>query len=165
MDKLTSMAAALGEFLKSRGESVAVAESSAGGLVSAALLAVPGASAYYAGGGVIYTRESRRALLGLPDDVVTMRAANEEYALVLARAVREKLNATWGLCETGAAGPTGNSYGDAAGHVCIAVAGPAERAVTLETGDVVREANMWRFASASLELLETVIMESAKNRP
>ncbi len=110
--------------LKEQGCTVAVAESSAGGLVSAALLSVPGASAYFLGGGVIYTREARRALLGVPEDVVTLRAATEDYALIMARAMRERLGATWGLCETGASGPSGNRYGDRAGHACIAVAGP-----------------------------------------
>ncbi len=159
--ELSSMAAGLGALLKETGETVAVAESSAGGLVSAALLAIPGASAYYAGGGVIYTRAARRGLLGLPEDVITMRASTEDYALILARAMRQRLDATWGLCETGATGPTGNRYGDAAGHACIAVAGPVERALTLETGSADREDNMWRFAAASLELLEAAVRDIA----
>lgn len=159
--ELSSMAAALGALLKETGATVAVAESSAGGLVSAALLAIPGASAYYAGGGVIYTRAARRGLLGLPEDVVAMRASTEDYALILARAMRQRLDATWGLCETGATGPTGNRYGDAAGHACIAVAGPLERALTLETGSADRADNMWRFAAASLELLEAAVRDNA----
>ncbi len=159
--ELSSMAAALGALLKETGATVAVAESSAGGLVSAALLAIPGASAYYAGGGVIYTRAARRGLLGLPEGVITMRASTEDYALILARAMRQRLDATWGLCETGATGPTGNRYGDAAGHACIAVAGPVERALTLETGSADRADNMWRFAAASLELLEAAVRDNA----
>lgn len=159
--ELSSMAAALGALLKETGATVAVAESSAGGLVSAALLAIPGASAYYAGGGVIYTRAARRGLLGLPEDVITMRASTEDYALILARAMRQRLDATWGLCETGATGPAGNRYGDAAGHACIAVAGPLERALTLETGSADRADNMWRFAAASLELLEAAVRDNA----
>ena len=55
MDQLMSLAAEVGEALKARGEKVAVAESSSGGLISAALLSVPGASAYYLGGAVVYT--------------------------------------------------------------------------------------------------------------
>jgi PncC family amidohydrolase len=161
MNRLVSMAGGLGVLLKAQGGTLAVAESSAGGLVSAALLSVPGASAYYRGGGVIYTREARRALLGLPEDVVTMRGASEDYALIVARAVRARLGATWGLCETGASGPAGNRYGDAAGHACLAVAGPLERAVTITTGSADREANMWRFAAAALELLEAALCETA----
>ncbi len=161
MDRLVAMAGGLGALLKAQGETLAVAESSAGGLVSAALLSVPGASAYYRGGGVIYTREARHALLGLPEDVVTMRGASEDYALIVARAVRARLDATWGLCETGASGPAGNRYGDAPGHVCLAVAGPLERAITVATGIADREANMWRFAAAALELLEAAVRETA----
>jgi PncC family amidohydrolase len=156
MNELTAMASALGMLLKERKETIAVAESSAGGLISAALLAVPGASAYFLGGGVIYTQAARRALLRVPDASVTgIRSSTEAYALLKARAIRDLLRATWGLAETGASGPTGNRYGDAAGHVCLAVAGPVERALTLETRHADRERNMWTFARAALELLET----------
>ena len=155
MNDLSSMAGAVGALLKARQQTVAVAESSAGGLISAALVAVPGASAYFLGGGVIYTQTARRVLLGVPDDAMAgLRASTEAYARLTARAVRERLGATWGLSETGATGPTGNRYGDAAGHACIAVAGPVERAITLETGHGNREQNMWAFAKAALELLE-----------
>src|SRR5688500_15540945 len=120
MRDLTSMAAAVGELLKERQHTVAVAESAAGGLISAALVAIPGASAYYVGGGVIYTRTSGRGLLRIPDAALTgMRASTEPYALLNARTVREILGTTWGVSETGASGPTGNRYGDAAGHACI----------------------------------------------
>jgi PncC family amidohydrolase len=150
------MASSLGALLRERRETIGVAESSAGGRISAALLAVPGASAYFLGGGVIYTQAARRALLRVPDEAVTgIRASAEAYALLKARAIRELLGATWGLAETGASGPTGNRYGDAAGHACIAVAGPVERTITLETGHGRRETNMWAFAKAALELLET----------
>ena len=159
MDQLTSMGGSVGALLKERRETVAVAESSAGGLISAALLSVPGASSYFVGGGVIYTRDARRGLMGVPEEVATMRASTEEYALITARIVRERLNTTWGLCETGATGPTGNRYGDEAGHVCFAVAGPIEQAATIETGSPDREANMWQFASGALALLEAVLQE------
>jgi PncC family amidohydrolase len=152
---LSDLASALADLLKARRETVAVAESSAGGLISAALLAVPGASAYFLGGSVVYTGKARMALLGLKrEDVAGMRSSSEPYALLLARTVRENLGATWGLAETGAAGPTGNGYGDAAGHSCLAVAGPAEMAFTLETGSGERAANMEAFARAALELLQ-----------
>jgi nicotinamide-nucleotide amidase len=162
MQELTSMAASVAALLKARQHTVAVAESSAGGLISAALVAVPGASAYYRGGGVIYTGAARQALLQVPDDAMTgMRASTEPYALLKARTVRQQLGTTWGLSETGASGPTGNRYGDAAGHACIAVAGPIERVITLETGKGDREANMWTFAKAALDLLEACIRENA----
>ena len=156
MTDLTTLASSLGALLKDKKATIAVAESSAGGLISAALLAVPGASAYFLGGGVIYTQTARRGLLQLPDEAVTgIRSSTEAYALLKARTIRERLGATWGLAETGASGPTGNRYGDAAGHACLAVAGPVERVVTLETGDADRERNMWAFTKAALRLLET----------
>ena len=155
MDQLMSLAAEVGEALKARGEKVAVAESSSGGLISAALLSVPGASAYYLGGAVVYTPKARVMLMDIPREALEgMRSASEPYAMLLARTVRERFGATWGLSETGAAGPTGNGYGDAAGHTCIAVSGPVEMAVTLETGESDRAANMTAFAAAALELLK-----------
>lgn len=158
MESLTSMASAVATLLKAAGQTVAVAESSAGGLISAALVSVPGASAYYLGGGVIYTGSARQGLLRVPDEALAgMRASTEPYALLKARTMRERLGATWGLAETGASGPTGNRYGDAAGHACIAVAGPVERTITVETGAADREANMWTFTQAALDLLDACI--------
>jgi PncC family amidohydrolase len=160
-DSLGALAAPIAARLRERRETVGVAESSAGGLISAALLSIPGASAYFLGGGVIYTRDARRALLGVPDRAVTgIRSASEPYALLKARRIRGLLGATWGLAETGATGPAGNRYGDAAGHACIAVAGPVERVITLETGKADREANMWAFTRAALELLEACVTDA-----
>lgn len=154
MDTLLPVAERVGALLKVRGETVAVAESSSGGLLSAALLAVPGASAYFLGGAVVYTAKARMKLLEIPREAVSaMRSASEPYALLLARTARERFQSTWALSETGAAGPTGNPYGDAAGHSCIALAGPVERVLTLETGQAGRVENMRAFARASLELL------------
>ena len=157
-----SIAAALGALLKERKQTLAVAESSAGGLISAALLAVPGASAYFLGGGVIYTQAARRGLLRVGDEAVKgIRSSSEPYAQLKARTVRELLGATWGLAETGASGPTGNRYGDAAGHACIAVSGPVERVITVETGSADREANMWAFTREALDLLSSCLTEAA----
>jgi nicotinamide-nucleotide amidase len=155
---LLTLAEALAERLKASGQTVAVAESSSGGLISAALLAVPGASAYFLGGGVIYTRKAQVGLMGIKrEDMAGMRSSSEPYALLLARRVRENLGADWGVSETGAAGPTGNGYGDAAGHTCVAVAGPVEMAITLETASPDRAANMEAFAKAALELLSSAM--------
>jgi nicotinamide-nucleotide amidase len=158
MNELDMLTRSLAAILKERKETIAVAESSAGGLISAALLSVPGASAFFLGGGVIYTQAARRALLRLGDDSVKgIRSSSEPYATLKARTIRELMGATWGLAETGATGPTGNRYGDSAGHACIAVAGPVERVITLETGHGDREKNMWAFAKRALELLETTL--------
>jgi len=160
MDELERLAAELGERLKTRGETVAVAESSSGGLVSAALLSVPGASKYYLGGAVVYTPKARVMLMDVPREALQgMRSASEPYALLLAQTVRERFGATWGISETGAAGPTGNGYGDAPGHTCIAVAGPIEAALTIETGEADRAANMRAFAAAVLEMLSRAVAE------
>lgn len=153
------MAAA--ELLRRRGETLAVAESSAGGLINAALVAVPGASAYYLGGAIIYTSASREGLLQIStEDMQGIRSATEPMARLLAKRVREKLGATWGLAETGAAGPSGNRYGDAAGHACIAISGPVEKSLTVETGSAEREANMDVFARRALELLCAALSEA-----
>jgi PncC family amidohydrolase len=158
---LTLLGSAVGALLKERKHTIAVSESSAGGLINAALVAVPGASAYYLGGGVIYTVTGRTALLGIgKQDVTGMRSASEPYAALLAKTVRAKLGTTWGLSETGAAGPAGNRYGDAPGHACIAVSGPVEAVITVETGSADREANMWEFARRALELLESCLRRS-----
>ena len=160
MDALASLMPAaerLAERLKAKEQTVAVAESSSGGLISAALLAVPGASAYFLGGAVVYTARARMRLLEIPREAVAgMRSASEPYALLLARTVRERFQADWGISETGAAGPTGNGYGDAAGHSCLAVSGPLEHALTLETGSADRSANMEAFAAAALDLMLTL---------
>ena len=160
LPSLMPLAEDLADLLKARKQTLAVAESSSGGLVSAALLAVPGASAYFLGGAVVYTGKARMSLMGLPREAVAgMRSASEPYALLLARTARENFGATWGLSETGAAGPGGNAYGDASGHTCIAVSGPVEMAVTIETGVDDRTANMEAFAKALLELLSNAIAE------
>ncbi len=144
--------------LKARGDSIAIAESSTGGLISAVLLAVPGASAYFLGGSVIYTRHARRAFLDIPDPLPEgMRASTEPYAALLARTVRQRTGATWGLGETGATGPTGNRYGDPAGHTAIAIDGPASRTLTLRTGSADRAPNMTAFARRALETLADVL--------
>jgi nicotinamide-nucleotide amidase len=158
MKALIPLAETIAKRLIARRETIAIAESSTGGLIAAALLAVPGASAYFLGGAVVYTKSARAALLGFGDaEMQGMRAATEAYALFIARRVRERHGAVWGLGETGATGPTGNRYGDPAGHTCMAVVGPAERAITLRTGSAERQANMDAFAKRALELLiETV---------
>src|SRR5262245_1232884 len=154
MEQLIDMAEKIGARLKAHGETIAVAESSTGGLISAALLAVPGASAYFLGGAVVYTRQARRALVAIPDEAMKgIRSASEPYAALLARTVREQHGATWGLSETGATGPTGNRYGDPAGHCCIGLAGPSERVLTLRTGSADRAANMHAFAAKALATL------------
>ena len=154
MKDLIPLAGQCAAQLIARKQTIAVAESSTGGLISAALLAVPGASAYFLGGGVIYTRDARRILMDIPDEAMEgLRSASEPYAQLLATQMRERFSCDWGLSETGATGPTGNSYGDAAGHSCMAVAGPKNAVMTLETGSADRAENMHAFAHTALTFL------------
>ena len=160
MSDIGNMAAKVGALLKARGETIAVAESSAGGLISAALLAVTGASAYFKGGGTVYTSEAKRILIDIPAiDMEANRAATQGLALDLARAVRARLNADWGIGESGAAGPTGNRYGDPAGHSALGVSGPTESAIVTNTERENRYENMVAFAVAALELLERCLQD------
>ena len=154
MQDLIPLAEKIAAMLKDRHETVAVAESSTGGLVSAALLSIPGASAYFIGGAVVYTLKARRAMLDVQDSAFAgIKSVTEEGALILARAARDRFAVTWSVSEIGASGPTGNRYGDPAGHSCIAVAGSVERSITVETGSGDRIANMRTFAAAALDLL------------
>jgi PncC family amidohydrolase len=155
MDELVMHARRIAARLKARKETVAVAESAAGGLITASLLAVPGASAYCLGGIVVYTRQAWEALRDFEEGLLGgYRSATRENALIRARLARERFGATWGLGETGAAGPTGNRYGDPAGHAWVAIAGPSEEAIRLATGSDERLPNMHAFAAAALRLLE-----------
>jgi nicotinamide-nucleotide amidase len=156
MQDLLPLAEKIGARLKERGETIAIAESSTGGLISAALLSVGGASAYFRGGSVIYTAYARSGFLDIPNPLPPPieRASTEAYASLLAETVRGRLTATWGLGETGATGPTGNRYGDKAGHTCIAISGPnGTKAITLETGSPDRIANMRAFSAKAMQML------------
>jgi PncC family amidohydrolase len=158
MDTLLPQAVRIAAILKRRGETIAVAESSAGGLLAATLLAVPGASAYFLGGAVVYTKQARSLLMGIGDaEMAGLRSSSEPYAMLLARTSRARFEATWGLAETGASGPSGNRYGDAAGHTCVAISGAVEKVLTLETGSADRVANMRAFTHAALALLEEAL--------
>ena len=155
IQELLPRAERIAALLIARSETISIAESSTAGLVSAALLAVPGASAYFLGGAVVYTRQSRTALLGVTDAELTgITPSTEPYALLFARKIRGQLATSWALGETGTAGPTGSRYGHAPGHSCIAVCGRVERSITLETGKSDRSENMQLFATAALDLLE-----------
>ncbi len=154
MKELIGIAEQIAARLVARKQTIAVAESSTGGLISASLLSVPGASAYFLGGAVVYTRTARGLLMDIPDEAMKgIRSASEPYAKLLAETARRRFATDWGLSETGATGPTGNRYGDAAGHSCMAVAGASTDVITLETGSADRQANMHAFAKTALGLL------------
>jgi len=155
---LTDRVERIAGWLKASGETVAVAESSTGGLIAASLLAVPGASAYFLGGSVVYTLASRRELLRISAaDVEGLAPLSEPMVRRFALRAQEQLGATWGIAELGAAGPAGAHYGHPAGTSVLAVVGPDTASVTVQTGSDDREANMWEFTAAALELFERVL--------
>jgi nicotinamide-nucleotide amidase len=161
MEQLLPLAERIAGLLKIREETVAIAESSAGGLVSAALLAVPGASAYFVGGGVVYTRKALLALTQVREEALRgLQPGTEESALARARLMREHLSTTWGVSESGVAGPTGSRYGYPPGHTAIAVSGPLDAVKIVNTGSGERLANMYAFAAATLELFAETLQKN-----
>ena len=159
IEELAPTAARIAEALKARGEKIAVADGATGGLLSAALLTVPGALAFYVGGGVVYSRRARDVLFALePDAYRGLRSATEEYALLQARAIRDNFGADWGLAETGSAGASVHPLGVASGISVAAVVGPGVELVRRTvTGSDDRIANMRTFAQAALGLLDEVL--------
>ena len=154
MQTLLPIAEKIGALLKDRGETIAVAESTTGGLVSAALLSVAGASVYYVAGADVYTLKARRVLLDIPDSAFAgIKPLTEPGALIIARGMRSRFDSTWSTGELGAAGPTGSRYGEPAGTSVIAISGPVERSLTVRTGSDDRLANMRTFSLAALDLL------------
>ncbi|MEM9566609.1 MAG: CinA family protein [Actinomycetota bacterium] len=165
-EELLAAGAACGRLLRERGHRVAVGEGSCGGLISAALLAVPGASTYYLGGAVIYTGKALSGLVsGRVEPPDGLRGASEPWAAHLAEATRVHVDATWAIGEGGAAGPSGNRYGDPAGHAWVAVAGPRPATRHVLTGDDDRQANMVAFAVAALELLAECVAATDATDP
>ena len=160
-DEQEQLANDIAERLIARGETAAVAESTTGGLVSAALLAVAGASRYYAGGGVLYTLNSRTALAGVPAEAyASYRGTTPEMLATLAETMRERLGATWCIAESGTAGPTGGRFGAAAGRTTLSVAGPVTRTEVIETGLSDRQANMTEFATRTLRYLRDALQDA-----
>lgn len=161
------------------GESVAIAETSAGGLIAAELLAQSGASKFFRGGVVVYSKHSKQAVLGLDPDS-SQPTSTEPHALELAAAVREKLGSDWGVGETGVAGPSANSRGIAPGVCAIGVVGPDGVSVSttlwpsddLSAADaygqpaaVPRDQAMRNFADAGVGLLCAAVAQREGGEP
>jgi PncC family amidohydrolase len=159
IDPLASIAAQAGAMLKERRETIAVADGATGGLISAGLLTVPGATSFYLGGGVIYSLRGRSILLDVSEDeLIGMRSVTENYALLQARGVRDRFGSDWGVAETGSAGPGKHPFGIKSGMSCVAVVGPnAGVAATVETNSDDRIENMKAFAAAALNLLTNAL--------
>ncbi|MBD2841610.1 CinA family protein [Erythrobacter rubeus] len=157
--ELHPQAARIADMLRSRGEKIAVADGATGGLIAACLLTVPGALKFYVGGGIVYSFKARDVLFELPRDAYKgMRSATDEYAMLQARAIRDRLGAEWGIAESGSAGSSKHPMGVASGRSVAAVAGPAtERLGTVETASDDRIANMDAFTRNALDLLEAAL--------
>jgi nicotinamide-nucleotide amidase len=157
-DEQTLLTQEVANLLTTRGEKIAVSDGTTGGLISAALLSVAGASAYYAGGGVLYTLQSRIALAGMPPEAyANYRGTTPEMLAALAEQMRERLQATWAIAESGLAGPTGGRSGAAPGRTTVAIAGPHPRTEVYETGSTDRDANMVAFTTLALRLLRDTL--------
>ena len=158
---LTHMAEEVAELLRRRGDTIVVAETSTGGLISSALLAVPGASTYYKGGSVLYTYESRKKLLGIKgQDVEGLAPMSETMVMAFAQKAQAQFASTWAIAELGIAGPTGVAYGEAGSSV-IGIAGPNPVSALLNTGSSEREDNMWLFTAHALTLLCKALSEGS----
>lgn len=156
-----SLAQEIAALLTERGETVSVAEATTGGLISAALLWVAGASKYYVGGGVVYTLKSRTGLAGVPaEQYANYRGTTTEIIASLAESMRKRLGTTWCISESGIAGPAGGRAGALAGRTTIGVAGPVARTTTVETGLPDRGENMVEFTTHSLRFLRDAIREA-----
>jgi PncC family amidohydrolase len=153
-NKILEISSEVGNLLKEKNQTLGIVESSAGGMLSASILAIPGSSAFYLGGVVVYTKRSISGLMKITSaDMLGIRSSTEECALLYARKIKNHLKCDWALSETGAAGPTGNSYGDRAGHTCIAVNGCTVSSKTIETNQSDRKENMYLFVENSLSFL------------
>jgi nicotinamide-nucleotide amidase len=156
------LAEEIAALLTARGETVTVAESTAGGLISAALLWVPGASRYFAGGAVVYTLDSRVALAGVtPESVANYQGTTPEMLLEMAASLRQRLAATWCIAESGLAGPGPGRTGRPPGRAVLGVSGPVSRSDVIETGIDDREENMVRFTTAALVLMRDALQQAS----
>jgi PncC family amidohydrolase len=161
-NSLISISQPVADLLRAHEQTVTVAESSTGGLISAALLAVPGASNYFVAGSVVYTMRSRKRLLGISrEDIDGLEPLTEPMAARFAAHAREQMSTTWGVCELGAAGPSGTRYGHPPGISVIGIDGPICRTVSIETGSSDREANMWAFTEKVFQVFEQVLQNQA----
>ena len=156
------LAEEIASLLLVRRETIAVAETAAGGLISGTLTAVPGASAWFLGGVVPYAAAAKQRWLGLDVTTIGGGAVSAEAAPRMASAVRDALAATWGLAETGIAGPqTGRRSSKPAGLVFVAIEGPASDAREHVTGLGGRAENQAAFTNLALQLL----LESLRRAP
>jgi len=153
-----TLASRIALFLLAHEETVAVCESSSGGLVSACLLSIPGASAYFIGGGVLYSYAIRKAIVNMgTEEHMRYGGSTPELISEMAKNFNNKIAATWVIGEGGAAGPSKSPYGHNAGYTALAIVGPVCRTQVIETGSANRIENMSEFATDLLRLFIEVL--------
>ncbi|HUH66916.1 MAG TPA: CinA family protein [Syntrophales bacterium] len=146
--------------LTSAHETLSVAESSAGGLVSSCLLSIPGASSFFVGGSVLYSYQIRNEIVGMgKEEHGVYGGSTPELILEIATRFRERIGTDWVIAEGGAAGPSKSPYGHNAGYTALAIAGPINRAKSIETGKSDRIENMSEFTNALLSFFLDVLKE------
>lgn len=161
MEILLPLAEEAAALLKQRRETLAVSESSVGGLVSAALIAQPGASAFFLGSTIIYTREAGRVLrVGKAIDLKGLEPMTPAFVQALAVGFRHQMGSDWATSEMGASGPAGSPYGPKPGTACIAISGPVSKGLFIETKSDDRAGNMRAFGHAQLTLLIACLREA-----
>ncbi|QFT78095.1 CinA family protein [Erythrobacter sp. THAF29] len=162
LKQLHPQAKRIARLLTGRREKIAVADGATGGLIAAAILTVPGALKFYVGGGIVYSFKARDVLFDLPRDAYEgMRSATEEYALLQARAIRDRMGTEWGIAESGSAGSSKHPMGVVSGRSVAAVVGPdCEVTATIETGSDDRIENMEKFTRNALDLLERALSKA-----
>jgi PncC family amidohydrolase len=150
-------AATLGRALVEAGLTIAVAESCTGGLLGAALTAVPGSSLYVRGGVIAYADDVKSEQLGVGRHLLaTHGAVSAEVAKAMAAGARERFESDLGVGITGVAGPSSSEH-KPAGLVFVAVADPASVRVVRLDSDLGREVNRAHAVATALSLCSEVV--------
>jgi nicotinamide-nucleotide amidase len=158
----TTIEAAVGELLRSRGETLAVAESCTGGLLGSRITDVSGSSSYFLGGAICYTGAAKIALAGVDPALIAANGeVSEPVAIALANGIRERFGSTWGVGITGIAGPTGGTPEKPVGTVHIAVAWPGGHKHRHILWQGPRAIVKWYSTQQALDLLRRCVLKRA----
>ena len=161
MEELPDILLKISRILTKRKETVSVTETSTGGLISAGLLSVPGASSYFVGGVIPYARSVRGDLLNITKDkVVGLSPMSEEMAMSFAQNTKQKMQTDWAIAELGIAGPRGSVYGFEPGSCVVGISGPRSSSTFIRTGKDRRHENMALFRNSALALFADALSEA-----
>jgi nicotinamide-nucleotide amidase len=162
-----SMPAVVGEMLRERGATLALAESCTGGLIAHMITGVSGSSDYFLLSAVTYANRLKTAMLGVsPETVRSFGAVSEETAREMAGGVRSAAGADYALSTSGIAGPSGGTESKPVGTVCLGLASPdGVRARRLCFPFTSRRANKRIFAVSALDMLRRELMQPLTREP